>query len=57
MAEKFGPTSLIIEPDLEDNNLRGIIHRLADDQHVFKLVSDERMRCEHHKNNYTKLTY
>ena len=51
----FGSTSLMIEPDLEDNNLRGIIHRLADDQQVFKLVSDERMRCEHHKNNYTKL--
>ena len=35
--------------------MRGIIHRLADDHQVFKLVSDERMRCEQHKNNYTKL--
>ena len=44
-----------LDPDLEDNKLRSIIQRLADDEEICKLISDERMRCEQHKKNYSKL--
>ena len=44
-----------LDPDLEDNKLRSIIQRLAEDEEICKLVSDERMRCEQHKRNYSKL--
>ena len=44
-----------IDGELEDNKLLSIIQRLADDEEICKLVSDERMRCEQHKKNYSKL--
>ena len=46
---------VINDQDLEDNQLKSIIQRLAEDEEVCRLISDERMRCEQHKNNYTKL--
>ena len=44
-----------LDQNLEDNKLRSIIQRLADDEEICKLISDERMRCEQHKQNYSKL--
>ena len=44
-----------LDHELEDNKLLSIIQRLADDEEICKLISDERMRCEQHKKNYSKL--
>jgi hypothetical protein len=32
-----------------------ILHRLADDAELYKLLSQEKMRCELHRRNYEKL--
>ena len=55
MGREVEDDLFVIDPDLEDNKLRNIIQRLVDDEEVSKLITDERMRCEQHKNNYTKL--